>query len=171
MDSGTLVAANNHLDVRRPGLRRASVVAALAMILATFVLLQRPADAAPSVGAAGAGVSAQTNFNAAICAILFDLRDDYDDTPFFSPAVAVIDELLVEYGCIPGPTTTTVAPVTTTTRPPTTTTTVVVPPAIPANTCAVLLATRASFVGTQFAVFIPFIDIALAGANCVPISG
>lgn len=170
MDNGTLVAANHRVDAR-PGVRRASVVAALAIVLSLFVLMQRPADAAPRVGAAGAGVSGQVNSNQIICATLFSLRASYAANPFFAPAVAAIDEELVAFGCVPGPTTTTVAPATTTTRAPTTTTTVVVPPSIPANTCAVLFATAANFVGTPFEVFIPFINIAIAAANCVPISG
>ena len=173
MNSGTLVAATPHLDPLRVGLRRASVVAALAIVLSLFVLVQKPAEAAPST--AGSVGAAQIDFRQFTCPILLELRAEYADSPFFASVVPIIDEILVEFGCIPGTTTTTVAPTTTTTLPPTTTTTIGVPPTIPPGfiglSCETLIAIRASFVGGPFAVFIPIIDIALAAFGCVPPSG
>lgn len=132
MDKGTSMA-------RRPGVRRASALTALGLVLSLFVLVQQPASAAPR---AGAGVSAQVDFRQLICPILADVRDDFDDAPFFGAAVVTIDALRAEFGCTGAPaTTTTVAPTTTTTVAPTPTT-IVVP--IPGGSfgqlaCAVLL--------------------------------
>ena len=169
MDNGTLVAASGHAKSRGPAVRRASVVAALSLVVGLFMLVQEPADAAPRGAPAGVAAQTQTDFRQFVCPILIELRATYAGAgPFFASAVAIIDEFLVEFGCTGATTTTTLAPTTTTTtQPPTTTTTIVVPPPIAINNCATLLATRASFIGTPFAVFIPFIDIAIAAAGCV----
>jgi len=200
MHNGTLVEANHHVDLRRPGLRRASLIAALAVILALFILVQEPADAAPagvavaSVALPGIadGASAQIDIGQIVCPILLELRASYADSPFFSFVLPVIDQLLAAFGCIPGTTTTTVAPTTTTTVAPTTTTTVaptttttVAPtttttlfplPTIPGInigqiTCPILLQLRTSFVDSPFfASFVPIIDQLIVSFDCV-ISG
>ena len=191
MHNGTLVEANHHIALRRPGLRRASLIAALAVILALFILVQEPADAAPERGAVASvalpgiadGVSAQIDIGQIVCPILLELRASYADSPFFSFVLPVIDQLLITFGCVPGTTTTTVAPTTTTTVAPTTTTTVapttttLAPlPTIPGInigqiTCPILLQLRASFVDSPFfSTFVPIIDQLIVSFGCV-ISG
>ena len=178
-----MVAANHRIDAPGPGLRRASVIAGLALILALFVLVQEPADAAPQSGAVASvalpgivdGASPQIGQIAQIvCPILLSIRSTFASTPFFSFAQPVIDQLLVAFGCIGAPTTTTtVAPTTTTTVPPPTTTTTLFPvPTIPGInlgqiTCPILLSLRASFANSPFSAFLPIIDQLIVAFGCV----
>ena len=167
MDNETLVASHR-LEGRRPGVRRASVLAALALVLGLFGLVQQPAAAAPK--GAPVGISAQTDFREFVCPILLDIRDDFDDAPFFAVALPIIDGVRASFGCIGGTTSTTVAP-TTTTIPPTTTTTIAVPPTFPGfdgTFCATLLGIRSSLVNTPFA---SIIDFALGLFGCGVVSG
>ncbi len=181
MDNGTLVAAGPYLHSRRPGVRRASVIAALALVFAMFIMVQQPADAAPQSGAVASvalpaiGAPAQIDFAQLICPILLQIRASFAGTPFFSFVQPIIDQLLAQFGCVPGTTTTTVAPTTTTPVAPTTTTTVSIPPIPGLNlgqiTCPILLQLRAAFVGSPFfSSFVPIIDQLLVAFGCV-ISG
>lgn len=92
---------------RRSGRTRVmSVIAALALVLAAFVLVQQPAEAAPqtaSVAAAvagGAAVGSVTpQFENFICGILLSLRAAFENSPFFAFILPIIDSLLVAFGC------------------------------------------------------------------------
>jgi hypothetical protein len=162
------------------------VIAALALVFAMFIMVQQPADAAPQSGAVASvalpaiGAPAQINFAQLICPILLQIRASFAGTPFFSFVQPIIDQLLAQFGCVPGTTTTTVAPTTTTTVAPTTTTTVAptttttvsIPPIPGLNlgqiTCPILLQLRAAFVGSPFfSSFVPIIDQLLVAFGCI----
>ncbi len=190
MENGTLRAGPVMTGSRSTQLRLTSLLAALAIVLAMFVLVQQPADASPataSVAAAvalvGGGDAAQIDFRQIVCPILLQIRATYATSPFFSFVQPIIDQLLVSFGCIPGTTTTTVPPTTTTTVPPTTTTTTVVVtttttlfplPTIPGInigqiTCPILLQLRASFANSPFfAPFLVIIDQLIVAFGCAP---
>ena len=104
MDNGTLVAAGTL--ARRPCGRTASVIAALALVFAMFIMVQEPAEAAPVSGGAVASVAlpsigapAQINIAQIVCPILFQIRASFAGTPFFAFVQPIIDQLLVAFGC------------------------------------------------------------------------
>jgi hypothetical protein len=84
------------------------VIAGLALLFAMVVLVQSPADAAPSgsVAAAVAGPSigdgnAQINIGQFACPILLAVRNAFASSPFFSFVVAALQPFLVLFGCVP----------------------------------------------------------------------
>jgi hypothetical protein len=106
MDNGTLVGAPGLAAQRGFGLRVSSVIAALALVVGMFVLVQQRADAAPapaavtaSVASAGAAAAAQIDFRQFVCPTLLAIRAAFASSPFFSFVVAAINPLLVAFGC------------------------------------------------------------------------
>lgn len=106
MENGTLVGAPGLAAERPFGMRVSSVIAALALVVGMFVLVQHRADAAPasaavtaSVASVGAGVAAQINFAQFVCPTLIAIRNAFASSPFFSFVVAAIDPLLTAFGC------------------------------------------------------------------------
>jgi predicted membrane protein len=94
---------------RSTQLRLTSLLAALAIVLAMFVLVQQPADAAPATGSVAAAVAlvggddaAQIiNFGQIVCPILFAVRNAFATSPFFSFIDAILGSLLRGFGCAP----------------------------------------------------------------------
>lgn len=93
-------------DVR---VRVVSMFAALALVLAAFVLIQQPAGASPAqapVAAAVAGASAvrsvapQIDFGNFICGLLESLFAAFASSPFFAFIVPFLNALLVSFGCV-----------------------------------------------------------------------
>lgn len=89
-----------------------SVIAATALVLAAFVLIQQPAEASPPsaavasivAGASGASaVTAQINFGGIFCSILQSILAAFQNSPFFAFVAAAIQSLLVAFGCDPSP--------------------------------------------------------------------
>ena len=114
MGNLTLAAGHDHIEGRGFRLRMGSVVAALALVFAMVVLVQHRADAAPTAGTAvtasvvGVGdLAAQINVGELIrqivCPILLSVRNAFAGSPFFSFVAAIIDQLLVSFGCVISP--------------------------------------------------------------------
>lgn len=110
MENGTLIAAPVFADGRSVRVRVSAIIAAIALVLTMFVLLQQPADAAPSGGVAAAAVAgasvgasdaAQINFNQIICAALISIRNSFANSPFFGFVAAIINQFIVAFGCAP----------------------------------------------------------------------
>lgn len=108
MENGIVVAGPGSVASRSLGLRASSVIAALALVLAMFVLVQQRADASPVgpsvaaavvVPAAVAGVAAQIDIRQFICPILIAVRNAFASSPFFSFVAAAINPLLIAFGC------------------------------------------------------------------------
>lgn len=95
---------------RSERLRVSSLIVALAIMAATLLVVQQRAEAAP-VGAPAAaaiaapaldGASAQIiDFAAIVCPILLAIRNAFADSPFFSFVEAILNQLLVAFGCAP----------------------------------------------------------------------
>ena len=111
MDDATLLTAPDYTRGRTFGIRVASVVAALALVFAMVVLLQQRADAVPAAGAAavaGASINvangaAQLDFRQIVCPILLSIRAAFANSPFFSFIQPIIDQLLLQFGCVISP--------------------------------------------------------------------
>jgi hypothetical protein len=105
MDIATLAMQPALVGRRGVGLRIASVLAALALVLAMFVLVQDRADAAAGGSSAVAasvvsgGDAAQ--FNNIFCSILLSVRNAFAGTPFGGIVVAIINPLIAAFGCSP----------------------------------------------------------------------
>lgn len=103
MDSATLVAAPDFTGSRSFGLKVASAVVALALVFTMTVLMQNRADAAPAsqpvAAASVAGGSAQINFGQIFCAVLLQVRNAFENSPFFGFIQPVIDNLLAAFDC------------------------------------------------------------------------
>lgn len=109
MENGTLAVGPAVIGGRSFGLRASSVVAAVALVLTMFVLVQDRADAAPAVAGAavaasvvsvGSGVSAQIDFRSLFCGILISVRNAF--AGFFGGLVtSIINSLIVGFGCSP----------------------------------------------------------------------
>lgn len=108
MNNATLVAGSQ-VGPSSLRLRAAAVFAALAIVLAMFVIVQQPADAAPGPTAAVAaavtagGAAAQIDFRQFICPILLAIRNAFATSPFFGFIQAIINQLLAQFGCLPSP--------------------------------------------------------------------
>lgn len=109
MENGTLMAGAI-VGGRSTRMRVSAVLAALALVLTMFVLVQQRADAAPAGGAAvaaasvasvGAADAAQINFNQIICASLLSIRNSFANSPFFAFVAAIINQFIVAFGCAP----------------------------------------------------------------------
>jgi hypothetical protein len=109
MENGTLMAGAI-VSGRSTRMRVSAVLAALALVLTMFVLVQQRADAATtggstavaaSVASVGAGDAAQINFNQIICAALISIRNSFANSPFFSFVAAIINQFIVAFGCAP----------------------------------------------------------------------
>ena len=91
------------------GVRASAVIAAFALVLTMFVLMQQQADAAPagaavaaaSVATVGAADAAQINFRQIVCPILIAVRNAFANSPFFSFVQAAINPLIIAFGCSP----------------------------------------------------------------------
>jgi len=106
MENGTLVGAPGLAAQRGIGLRVSSVIAAFALVVGMFVLVQHRADAAPapaavtaSVGSVGAAAAAQIDFRQFVCPTLIALRNSFANSPFFSFVAPVLDSLITAFGC------------------------------------------------------------------------
>ena len=101
--AGPALAGNRSLR-----LRAGAVIAALALLLAMFVVVQESLDAAPagaavaaSVAAVGAGEAAQIDFNQIICSILISVRNAFANTPFGGFVTPILNQLIQGFGCAP----------------------------------------------------------------------
>jgi hypothetical protein len=109
MENGTLIAGPVLGDGRSVRMRVSAVLAALALVLTMFVLVQQRADAAPAGGAAvaasvasvGSVDAAQLNFNQIICAALISLRNSFANSPFFGFVQAILNNFIAAFGCSP----------------------------------------------------------------------
>jgi hypothetical protein len=110
MENATLAVGQEVVGGRSVGLRVSSVIAALALVFAMFVLVHDRADASPvgssaavaaSVAAAVGVDNAQINFGQLICAILISVRSAFSGSPFFSFVVAALNPIIVAFGCSP----------------------------------------------------------------------
>ena len=90
--------------------RVSSLVVAFALVAATLLVVQQRADAAPASPSAAAsivvptldGVSAQIiDFAAIVCPILLAIRAAFHHTVFFGFIDAILNQLLVAFGCAP----------------------------------------------------------------------
>jgi hypothetical protein len=86
MDNSTLAAWRGLSLGRSRRILAATVVAALALVVAWFVLLQQPADA-------------QINIRQIACPILIPLRNAFANSPFFSFVAGILDALIAAFGC------------------------------------------------------------------------
>jgi hypothetical protein len=107
MENGTLMAGAI-VSGRSTRTRVSAVLAALALVLAMFVMVQQRADAAPAGNGTAAAVSvvsggdaAQINFNQIICAALISIRNSFANSPFFAFVAAIINQFIVAFGCAP----------------------------------------------------------------------
>ena len=84
-------------------LRAGAVIAAFALLLTLFVLVQQPADASTHASVAAASVapdvSSQIDIRQFVCPILLAVRNAFASSPFFSFVAAAINPLLVAFGC------------------------------------------------------------------------
>ena len=83
-------------------LRAAAVLAAFALILTLFVLVQEPADAsvhAAVATAVAADVSAQIDFRQFVCPTLLAIRAAFANSPFFAFVTAALDPIIAAFGC------------------------------------------------------------------------
>ena len=114
MNSATLATGPALVANRRARLRVASVVAALALIFAMFVVLEGRAEASPGGGAAAvtASIASSRGVDAAqidvgalirqiVCPILFSLRTAFAGSPFFGFVSGILNSLIVGFGCAP----------------------------------------------------------------------
>ncbi len=108
MENGTLLAGSGVTGTRSTRLRLTSLLAALALVLAMFVLVQQPADASPATGSVAAAVAsvsgddaAQIDFRQIVCPILLNIRNAFASSPFFSFVAGILNSLLVGFGCAP----------------------------------------------------------------------
>lgn len=109
MENGTLLAAPGVTGSRSTQLRLTSLLAALALVLAMFVLVQQPADASPVAGSVAASVALVGGDDAAqiidirqiVCPILLNIRNAFASSPFFSFVAGIISSILVGFGCAP----------------------------------------------------------------------
>lgn len=108
MENGTLLAAPGVTGNRSTQLRLTSLLAALTLVLAMFVLVQQPADASPATGSVAASVAlvggddaAQIDIRQIVCPILLAVRNAFAASPFFSFVAAILNSLLVGFGCAP----------------------------------------------------------------------
>ena len=107
MDNGTLTAGPVLAGRQGIGVRASAVIAAFALVLTMFVLVQQRADAAPVAGAAVASVAtvaadaAQIDFRQIVCPILIAVRNAFASSPFFAFVRAAINPLIVAFGCSP----------------------------------------------------------------------
>jgi len=108
MENGTLLAGPGATGNRSTQMRLTSLLAALAIVLAMFVLVQERADAAPAAASVAASVAlvggadaAQIDFRQIVCPILLAIRNAFAASPFFSFVVGILNTLLVRFGCAP----------------------------------------------------------------------
>lgn len=105
MENATL-AMPELVGRRAVGLRISSVIVALALVFAMFVLVQDRADAATAGSTVAASVvsggdAAQINFAQIFCATLIAIRNGFVGSPFFAFVAAVINPLIAAFGCSP----------------------------------------------------------------------
>jgi len=114
MENGTLMEGPVVAEASIVRLRVASVIAALALVFAMFVIVQDRAEASPASGGAAIAASiasfggvdaAQIDVGALIrsiaCPILIALRNAFSGSPFFSFVTPVLNSLIVGFGCAP----------------------------------------------------------------------
>ena len=110
MENATLTGVPIMTGRHGIGVRASAVIAAFALVLTMFVLMQQQADATPAAGAAvaaasvatvGAAGAAQINFNQIICSLLISVRNSFANSPFFSFVQAAINPLIIAFGCGP----------------------------------------------------------------------
>jgi hypothetical protein len=114
VENSTLAVGPAWAADRSVRLRVASVVAAVALIFAMFVLVQDRAEASPAGGGAAVAASiaslggvdaAQIDVGALIrqiaCPILISLRNTFSRTPFFAFVAPTLNALVVGFGCAP----------------------------------------------------------------------
>ena len=106
MDSGTLVAGAAF--VRDNGLRRrvTALIAALALVLAMFALIQHfdasPAGAGIAASAdVGDGNAAQIDIRQIVCPILIAIRNAFANTPFGGFVTPILNAIIQAFGCSP----------------------------------------------------------------------
>jgi hypothetical protein len=84
-------------------IRAAAVIAAFAIVLTLFVLVQQPADASTHASVAAAvvapDVSAQIDFRQFVCPTLIGIRNAFASSPFFSFVAAAINPIIAAFGC------------------------------------------------------------------------
>lgn len=100
-------------ETRSTRVRVASLALAMLLAAGALLLVQQRADAAPggaAVAASIAGgdaVTAQIDIGALIrsivCPILVAVRNAFAGTPFFGFVEAILNQLLVSFGCTPSP--------------------------------------------------------------------
>ncbi len=108
MENTMAIAGEALVVERRTRLRVAAVIAALALLLAMFVVVHESLDAAPagavvaaSVASVGSGEAAQINFNQILCGILISVRNAFATTPFAGFITPILNQLIVAFGCSP----------------------------------------------------------------------
>ncbi len=108
MENGILTAGPGLGTTSSVRLRASAIVAALALVMAMFVVAQHRADASPVTPAvsaavvapaAVAGVAPQIDIRQFVCPILISIRNAFASSPFFSFVAAVINRLLIAFGC------------------------------------------------------------------------
>ncbi len=107
MDNTMALAGPAFTGDRSLRLRAGAVIAALALLLAMFVVVQESLDAAPAGAAVaasvavGAGEAAQIDFNQIICSILISVRNAFANTPFAGFVTPILNQLIQGFGCAP----------------------------------------------------------------------
>ena len=105
MENATLAVGPAFVGGGTLRIRLTALLAAVALVLAMFVLVQNvdPSPAGASVAAAvtAVGESAQLNFNQLFCSILLAVRNAFANSPFFSFIVAALNPIIVAFGCAP----------------------------------------------------------------------
>jgi hypothetical protein len=103
MEIGTLTAGSGLTLGHSRRLRAAAVIAALALVLTLFVLVQSPADASTHASVAAAAVapdvSAQIDIRQFVCPILIAVRNAFASSPFFSFVAAALNPIIAAFGC------------------------------------------------------------------------
>jgi hypothetical protein len=109
MDSVAAAAAGGFTR-RNARTRAMSIIAAVALVLAAFILIQKPAEASPAVsvsvaavvaGAASVGSATPQlgNLSAFICALLQSIFSAFLNSPFFAFLGAFFNNILDAFGC------------------------------------------------------------------------
>lgn len=109
MNNDTLLFGQGLTGFHTVKLRALSLLTALGLVVAMFVLVQHRAEAAPSSVTAsvslpsvgGGGAAAQINIGQFVCPTLLQIRAAFANSPFFAFVVAAINPLLVAFGCTP----------------------------------------------------------------------
>ena len=104
MEISTLTAGSGLALGRSWRLRTAAVIAALAIVLTLFVLVQPPAEASSthaSVAAAvvASDVSPQIDVRSIACGVLIPLRNAFANSPFFAFVAPFLNAVIAAFNC------------------------------------------------------------------------